>query len=97
MAMMQCMSCGGVYETDQPGGYRYFHSCPPIALVTVDRGGIELEIAAALVQTGDVERRRRYVDRLDKRDENVRVTDYKADGTAIAAAKSEGKGSDKAV
>lgn len=114
MAMMKCNSCGGTYPTDQRDGTRYYHVCPPVLRLTVDRGGNTIQIDPADLRPTDILTVRRgklevkaavaalleddtrlgdvMIPRVDARDENVRVVDYKPDGTAITEIKSEGKG-----
>lgn len=92
MALMKCESCGGVYETDQERQTRYFHACPPIEVVTVDRAGAIVTVPREEVQPDDKPIRAKVIPRPDGRDENVVVVDHKVDGTAVAAIKSEGKG-----
>lgn len=112
--MLKCKSCEGVYEPTQPGGFRYFHACPPIAHVEVERAGAPLTVPLADVkptdtitvlragklekvlvsaqQADDQRLGDTFLERPDKRDENVIVAGYDDKGTAIAAAKSEGQG-----
>jgi hypothetical protein len=94
MALMKCRSCGGVYETDQHRSTKYFHACPPIELVTVDRLGVVLEVERKDVAPDDRELRARLVPRPGARDENVRVTGFDRNGTAETARKADGDGVD---
>jgi hypothetical protein len=51
--MNRCNTCQGTYEPIQPDGAEYYHTCPPIAGVTVTRGGQRLEVPIAQLQPTD--------------------------------------------
>jgi hypothetical protein len=97
MAKRQCRSCGGIYFDPQRDGLAYYHSCPPVTLVTVERLGVELEVALDQVLALDKELSRRDVPRPNARDENITLH---RDGTRDSIV-AEGAGaielSDKAV
>ena len=76
-------TCGGEYETEQHRHTQYFHVCPPIEIVTVDRGGVEHEVDRKDVQRDDREIRARTAPRPNGRDENVRSS-----GSTSTAARS---------
>lgn len=94
MARVKCRTCSGEYDTVQRGGLLYFHACPPVETVTVQRAGAVIDVDAAAVQAGDRELRRRFVRRPNGRDENLIVTGYDARGNPITAMKSGGAGVD---
>lgn len=94
MARQKCKTCGGEFETVQPGGIAYFHTCPPIEKVTIDRAGVISDVDPAAVQAGDKILRRRFVPPPNGRDENVKITGYDTTGNPITAMKSAGAGVD---
>lgn len=59
MARLKCRACGGEYDTDQPGGFLYFHVCPPLSRIRVTRGGVEQDVAADSVRPTDTVKVRR--------------------------------------
>lgn len=67
MTKQKCLSCAGIYDPDQSGGY--YHACAPV-----------------LNTEGN------FVEREDKRDENIDDSDRKN-----IKIKSEGKGKEKVV
>src|SRR5207253_3211002 len=72
-----------------PDGLHYFHSCPPVRELLDDTGTpIDAATAAGIQKIGGVVYER-FVERLNKRDENVIASrDEKVRGTA----KAEGAG-----
>lgn len=88
---VQCRSCGGVYETVQPGGARYFHACPPLSVVelaaAVEAGAVTLPDG----ETPDIAVARRTYERENKRDENRPSTNEEHAGKL----KAEGDGVDE--
>jgi hypothetical protein len=64
MTRYECLSCGGIYDPDQPGGY--YHVCPPIAKPTGRRISFKMP-DGTVIQTEEVE----YLENPDKRDENI--------------------------
>lgn len=94
MALVKCRSCRGVYETEQHRNTKYFHACPPIELVTVERLGVVREVERKDVTPDDVELRSRLAPRPGGRDENVRVTGFDRNGSAETARKADGAGVD---
>jgi hypothetical protein len=54
MALMRCLSCDGVYETQQRDGLRYFHVCPPSVVTEVVRDGKRIQIAIGDLQGTDL-------------------------------------------
>lgn len=96
MALMKCKSCSGEYQTEQPLGIRYFHVCPPLHRVVVDRLGVEMTVDAADVELTDTVKRDVYVPRPGHRDENVKIVEYDKSGNAVTAPKSEGAGAEPA-
>lgn len=90
--MMKCTNCGGVYESLQADATRYFHACPPIELVTIDRLGAISEVPRDEVLVTDKELRSRFVLPPDGRDENVKITGTDAKGNPTTTVKAEGKG-----
>jgi ssDNA-binding Zn-finger/Zn-ribbon topoisomerase 1 len=56
----KCNSCGGIYNTTQPDGSRYFHACAPIPNPTYQPDPTKGTVV--LQQT---------VERPNKRDENI--------------------------
>ena len=92
MARMRCTTCGGTYQTDQARGTRYFHACPPIDRVTIERDGRTTTVDRADVLESDTVLEETVEPRPDARDENVVVDDYKDDGTAITRPRREGRG-----
>lgn len=68
----RCLSCGGEYDDTMPDGLAYFHACPPIvSKVRVQRAGKLVDVAPGDVLPDDEEVDRLYIERPDKRDENV--------------------------
>lgn len=92
MAKMKCRTCGGTYDTDQARGTKYFHACPPIDIVTVDRAGEIKTMPLDDMLPGDILLTATTEPRPDARDENVVVTDYTKEGSAVTAVKREGRG-----
>lgn len=92
MATMQCNTCEGVYESVLPDGMLYFHSCPPVELVTVERDGDKLDVPRADVLDTDKVLSSRFVPMADARDENVKITGTDKAGNPIVELKAEGKG-----
>lgn len=68
----------------------------PTDLITVQRAGAVVELPALAAQPGDQRLGDTFIDRPDKRDENVKIVDYDKAGNAITAPKSEGAGTSPA-
>lgn len=51
--MVKCKSCGGEYERVLPGGIQYFHVCPPILMVRVERAGAWKDVPLSDLQATD--------------------------------------------
>lgn len=92
MATMKCITCGGVYETEQSRGARYFHACPPIERARVVRLGATIDVNTKDVQPTDTVLKLFNVPMADARDENVKITGTDKQGNPTTAPKSEGKG-----
>lgn len=112
--MMRCKSCGGEFEPKNRDGSSYFHACPPVSMVRVERAGAWQDVPlsdlkptdsinvvrdGATVKTlvaallpDDQRQGDTFVERPNKRDENVKIVDYDKSGSAITAPKSEGAG-----
>lgn len=112
--MVKCLSCGGVYDPVSQGGGRYYHACPPIIRVAVERdgaaqlvdladvkstdviavqrAGAAVKVAVADVKADDMRLGDTFVERADKRDENVRIVGVDQHGSAKVEPKSPGKG-----
>ena len=96
MALMRCKSCGGEYDPLPTDGVPYFHACPPITTVHVERAGAIVRVLPAAFVETDRRSGDQQIQRADKRDENVKVTGYDKTGNPIVAPKSEGKGTEPA-
>ena len=70
--MRICRSCGGRYEPIGRDGVRYFHACPPIVRVRVQRDGAELVVDRDQVRVTDTRLEDVVIDRPNHRNENVR-------------------------
>lgn len=68
----RCNACLGEFGDVLADGMRYFHACAPAIFVTVTRGAATIEVPIEAVQPGDVVISHRYVERPNRRDENVR-------------------------
>lgn len=64
----------------------------PTDLIEVRRAGATVKVQANAVQPDDVRLGDTFVERPNKRDENVTVVDYDKSGSAKTAPKSEGLG-----
>lgn len=53
MALMKCKACGGEYQDTTAGGVRYFHVCPPVTHVRVERGGQWTDVPLADLRATD--------------------------------------------
>jgi len=54
MALMRCKSCGGEYDPLPTDGVPYFHACPPITTVHVERAGNPIDVPLADVRATDL-------------------------------------------
>jgi len=54
MATMRCKSCGGEYADKSDDGVPYFHACPPLTTVHVERGGNAIDVPLDAVQPTDL-------------------------------------------
>ena len=43
--MVTCKACSGTYEPIGADGIRYFHTCPPLTVVTVEREGAAVTVS----------------------------------------------------
>lgn len=92
--MKKCNTCGGEYEPVQPDGSSYFHACPPVPEYFDGNGTpIDRDTATSLMKAGQGHYVR-YVDRLNKRDENPPVT---RDAKGKVTMKAEGAGASDIV
>jgi len=89
--MKACLTCGGRYEPLQRDGTLYFHVCPPLPKVRVERLGAERVVDPADVAIGDTELEHVVVDRSDARNENVRI-EIDANGNPRSVAIADGRG-----
>lgn len=72
MARYRCNTCGGVYSDVLPDGLRYYHRCPPLRRLVVERAGGRLETVDPIAVTPlDKVLEEIAVDRPETRDENV--------------------------
>lgn len=49
----QCLECQGVYEPHNQDGTDYFHTCPPLTLVPVTRGGAKIGVPVSDLRPTD--------------------------------------------
>lgn len=60
----RCRACSGVYEPTGSDGVPYYHVCPPITLVAVQRDGKAQRVPLAELQPTDSVRVQRGADRV---------------------------------
>lgn len=92
MPKMRCNTCAGVYDSLLPDGTQYYHACPPLLMIAIDRAGARLEVAPGDVRGGDITIEQRFPDRPNKRDENVTIASFDKAGNPITAPRSVGGG-----
>lgn len=51
--MQKCKSCGGVYEPKGSRGEAYYHACPPVVRVAVERDGAATTVPLADLKATD--------------------------------------------
>ncbi len=86
--MQKCNTCGGTYAPILPDGMRYFHACPPLHRVRVKhQDGTTAVVDVDKVVPTDERLEDVFVERADKRDENVMLN-----GAGTVKPKAEGKG-----
>lgn len=86
--MQQCKVCGGTYENTLPDGMQYFHVCPPLQRVEVERDGRRRLVSPEEVIASDKVIAERAIPRPGARNENVRQIDRSLPAEPIA----EGEG-----
>lgn len=86
MAKRRCKSCLGEYDDIGPDGVRYFHACPPLTRVHVERAAVEQDVPLATVLPTDF----LFVDRAGVLTKvlpaNLLATDRRAGDTAVERA-----------
>lgn len=75
MARVQCVTCGGVYDTVLPDGYEYYHVCPPLSAPELAQAVADGKVVLPKDETPDDAVARRVYLRKSARNENVRAAD----------------------
>lgn len=85
--MVQCKSCGGLYEPILADGMQYFHRCPPLSAVELEKAVADGRVQLPAGETvADAITRRTY-ERQNLRDENrPSTTPTKPDAMKAAGA-----------
>jgi len=68
--MLECQSCGGRYEPIQADGTQYFHRCPPLSAVELQKAVDDGRVKLPDGETVDDAILRRVYERANLRDEN---------------------------
>lgn len=87
--MVQCVTCGGVYDEVLADGQKYYHECPPLSVVELAAAVKSGRVTLPLGETLDIAIARRVYLRTRLRDENVVPPERRGDKPTL---KADGRG-----